>query len=94
MKEVSIPYTIYAMAARHLSENLEEDNLNRVGRMWWQWRRPGSLVRGEWVEMKRDYAEGMQIRGESEKIMFYVQGRTYFFGGIGHGPQIQRLARK
>ena len=46
------------------------------------------------VEMKRDYAEGKQIGGESKKIMFYVQGRAYFFGGIGHGPQIQRHARK
>ncbi|KAH8765133.1 hypothetical protein BGZ57DRAFT_539358 [Hyaloscypha finlandica] len=43
--------------------------------------------------MKRDYAEGKQIGGESKKIMFYVQGRAYFFGGIGHGPQIQRHAR-
>ena len=51
-------------------------------------------MRREWVEMKRDYAEGKQIGGESKKIMFYVQGRAYFFGGIGHGPQIQRHARK
>jgi hypothetical protein len=65
-----------------------------VGRTWWQWRGPGSLVRGEWVEMKRDYAERMQMRGESKKVMFYVHGGTYFFGGIGHGPQVQRQARK
>jgi hypothetical protein len=29
-------------------------------------------VRGDWVEMKRDYAEGMQIGGESKKVMFYI----------------------
>jgi hypothetical protein len=92
MKEVSIPFIFYAIAARFLSENLDEDNLNRVERR--QWRRPGSLVWREWVEMKRNHAEGMQIGGESKKIMFYVQGRAYFFGGIGHGPQIQRHARK
>jgi hypothetical protein len=51
-------------------------------------------VRGEWVEMKRDYAEGMQIGGKSKKDMFYVQGRAYLFREIGHGRQIQRHARK
>jgi hypothetical protein len=30
--------------------------------------------------MKRDYAERMQMRGESKNVMFYVHGGTYFFG--------------
>jgi acetyl esterase/lipase len=94
IKEVSIPETFYAVAAKHICENLGEENLERVGRTWWQWRRPGSTVRAEWVEMKSDYAERMKAGGESKKVMFYVHGGAYFFGGIGHGPQIQRHARK
>jgi len=94
VKEITIPDTFYPVAARHISENLKEDNLNRVGRTWWQWRRPGSVVRAEWVEMKSDYEERMRAGGETKKVMFYVHGGAYFFGGIGHGPQIQRHARK
>jgi acetyl esterase/lipase len=94
VKEVFIPDTFYPLAARHISENLGGNNLERVGKTWWQWRRPGSVVRAEWVEMKSDYAERMKNGGESKKVMFYIHGGAYFFGGIGHGPQIQRHARK
>jgi acetyl esterase/lipase len=94
VKEVLIPDSFYTIAAKHISLNLGEKNLNRVGRTWWQWRRPGSTVRAEWVEMKADYVERIKMGGESKKVMFYVHGGAYFFGGIGHGPQIQRHARK
>jgi hypothetical protein len=94
VKGITIPDTFYPIAARHISENLGVDNLNRVGRTWWQWRRPGSVVRAEWVEMKSDYEERMRAGGESKKVMFYVHGGAYFFGGLGHAPQIQRHARK
>jgi hypothetical protein len=96
VKEVEIPEQFYESAARLITENLGPTNLERVGRTWWQWRRPGSTVRAEWVEMKRDYKERMRegAGSRSKKVMFYVHGGAYFFGGIGHGPQIQRHARK
>ncbi|RDW78355.1 hypothetical protein BP5796_06207 [Coleophoma crateriformis] len=91
---VEIPSDFYSIAAEHISANLGPVNLNRVGKTWWQWRRPGSVVRAEWVEMKSDYLERKANGDEGKKVMFYIHGGAYFFGGISHGPQIQRHARK
>ncbi|CZR66091.1 related to acetyl-hydrolase [Phialocephala subalpina] len=101
VKDVVIPTSFYPEAARIISDNLGEKNLNRVGKTWWQWRKPGSVVRAEWIEMKSDYLErvgnggnGVEGMRESKKVIFYIHGGAYFFGGIGHIPQMQRHARK
>lgn len=89
----------------HIQEALGDTNLNLIGRTWWQWRRPGSVVKTEWVEMRADYLErtSRQVekeegRGENggggKKVMFYIHGGGYHLGGVGHGPQCQRHARK
>lgn len=97
--DVAIPPRFYEDAVVHLQEALGEKNLNLVGKTWWQWRRPGSVVKTEWVEMRADYLERKQeekegARAGGKKVMFYVHGGGYHLGGVGHGPQCQRHARK
>jgi len=92
--DVEVPAEFYPEAARHIQANLGPVNLNRVGKTWWQWRRPGSVVRGEWVEMKSDYLERKANSNVGKKIMLYVHGGAYFLGAAGHVPQFQRHARK
>ena len=92
--DVIIPVEFYPEAARHIQANLGPINLRRVGKSWWQWRRPGSVVRAEWVEMKPDYLERKANSNLGKKVMFYVHGGAYYLGPVGHAPQIQRHARK
>jgi len=94
VSEVEIPNGFYPEAARYIQANLGPVNRHRIGDTWWQWRLPGSVVRAEWVEMKTDYLERRANNDPGNKVMFYIHGGAYFFGGIGHGPQIQRHARK
>jgi len=51
-------------------------------------------VRAEWVEMKSDYLERKSKNDPGKKVMFYIHGGAYIFGGLGHAPLIQRHARK
>ena len=55
---------------------------------------PRSFVRAEWIEMKGDYLERKANNDPGKKVMFYIHGGAYYFGGVGHGPQMQRHARK
>jgi acetyl esterase/lipase len=91
--EVEIPSKFWAQAALHIQANLGP-NLSRVGKSLWQWRKPGSVVRAEWVEMKSDCPERKALGGRSNKVMFYIHGGAYLLGGVGHVLQIQRHARK
>jgi acetyl esterase/lipase len=92
--DVKIPKRFNGLAAQHVTANLGPANLNRVGKTWWQWRKLGSVVRAEWVEMKNDFVERNERNDPGKKVMFYVHGGAYYLGGIGHGFQIQRHARK
>jgi acetyl esterase/lipase len=93
--DVEIPNIFNNHAANHIISNLGPANLERVGKHWWRWRRLGSVVRAEWVEMRRDFTERKDRNDPGTKVMFYVHGGAYYLGGsIGHGPQIQRHARK
>lgn len=85
------PY--YARAATLVQQQLGP-NLDRVGRTWWQWRKPGETIKAQWVEMKVDYEERMRKGDEGKKVIFYVHGGAYYLGGCGHDVQIQRHARK
>ncbi|RDW64588.1 hypothetical protein BP6252_10239 [Coleophoma cylindrospora] len=94
VKDVVIPSNFYDDSARYIQENLGPANLNRVGKTWWQWRRPGSEVKAEWVEMKTDYLKRKRSNNPIQKVMFYIHGGAYYLGAIGHLGQIQRHARK
>ncbi|RDW68670.1 hypothetical protein BP5796_09327 [Coleophoma crateriformis] len=94
VKDVTIPSNFYDDSARYIQANLGPANLSRVGKTWWQWRRPGSEVKAEWVEMKIDYLRRKRSNDPGKKVMFYIHGGAYYLGAIGHLGQVQRHARK
>ncbi|OTB03669.1 hypothetical protein M426DRAFT_321594 [Hypoxylon sp. CI-4A] len=94
--QVEIPETKLVEAADALQEQLGPDGIRRVGgRNWWQWRRPNSTLKAEWIEMKADYHERKKASDPGKRVMLYVHGGAYFFGSIDeHRYQMQRHARK
>lgn len=93
VRDVEVPSTFYGQAAELVQAQLGR-NLDKVGRTWWQWRKLGSTVRAQWVEMKMDHEERVARKDPGTKVIFYVHGGAYYIGGIGHDIQIQRHARK
>ncbi len=83
-------------AAQALQDQLGADGLSRVGgSTWWQWRRPDSELKAEWIEMKTDYQERKRANDSGKRVMLYVHGGAYFFGSVDeHRYQMQRHARK
>jgi len=51
IEDVEIPEEFYPNAAQYIQESMGPTNVTLVGKHWWQWRRPGSHVKAEWVEM-------------------------------------------
>ena len=85
-----------ARATDVLIAQLGQKGVNMIGgKSWWQWRREGSILRAEWIEMRGHY-NYLKKRGEqSKRIMLYVHGGAYFFGSVDeHRYQLQRHARK
>ena len=83
-------------AAKLLEADLGQDGIRRVGgRKWWQWRKPKSPLKAEWIEMRADYNE-RKAKGEPvTRAMMYIHGGAYFFGSVDeHRYQLQRHARK
>lgn len=65
------------------------------GQKWWQWRRDGSTLQAEWIEMRRDYTKREASNDNGKRVMLYVHGGAYFFGSVDeHRYQLQRHARK
>lgn len=93
VQDVEIPTSFYGQAATLVQAQLGP-NLDKIGRTWWQWRKLGSMVRAQWVEMRVDYEERMAKKDPGKKVIFYLHGGAYYLGGIGHDVQIQRHARK
>lgn len=84
-------------SAEHIRAQLGPDGIKAVGgRTWWEWRREGSTLKAEWIEMRKDQEErkkSTNIKGQ--RIMLYVHGGAYFFGSVDeHRYQMQRHARK
>lgn len=92
-QDVVIPEEFYQQAAQLVQAQLGP-NLDRIGKTWWQWRKPGSQHKSTWVEMKTDYEERIARKDPGKKVIFYIHGGAYYLGGIGHGLLIQRHARK
>jgi acetyl esterase/lipase len=61
-----------------------------------QWRRDGTTLKAEWIEMRKDYDARKQLAiTKGDRIMLYVHGGAYFFGSVDeHRYQMQRHARK
>lgn len=96
VEQITIPEDQVNKAAKVLSAQLGPIGIELVGgEKWWQWRRDGSLLQGDWVEMRRDYTARKQNAVKSNRIMLYIHGGAYFFGSVDeHRYQLQRHARK
>lgn len=83
-------------AAKILIDQLGRRDVEKVGgRTWWQWRRPETPLRAEWIEMKKDWAERRRLGTKCERCILYVHGGAYYFGSVDeHRYQMQRHARK
>ncbi|CAL3962582.1 unnamed protein product [Diplocarpon coronariae] len=94
--EVKISEEYTNKAAEHIQEQLGHHGIRRVGgKTWWQWRRSGSEVEAEWIEMRSDYNERKVNKDTGKRVMLYVHGGAYFFGSVDeHRYQMQRHARK
>ncbi|XXG96110.1 hypothetical protein Hte_002389 [Hypoxylon texense] len=94
--QVEIPEAQLTKAADALQEQLGPDGIRKVGgRNWWQWRKPGSPLKAEWIEMKSDYHERKKVGDPGKRVMLYVHGGGYYFGSVDeHRYQMQRHARK
>lgn len=94
--EVTIAPEYIKNSAEAINEQLGHHGVERVGgRTWWQWRRPGSELKAEWIEMKVDYQERKKRGDGGKRVMLYVHGGAYFFGSVDeHRYQLQRHARK
>ncbi|KAH6843046.1 Alpha/Beta hydrolase protein [Chaetomium sp. MPI-CAGE-AT-0009] len=93
---VEIPETDLLRAADLLAEQLGPEGIRQVGgKEWWQWRKPKSPLKAEWIEMKADYYERKKSPEGGNRVMLYVHGGGYYFGSVDeHRYQIQRHARK
>ncbi|KAI1101723.1 alpha/beta-hydrolase [Jackrogersella minutella] len=93
---VEIPEPKLAEAADALQEQLGPDGIRKVGgRNWWQWRKPKSPLKAEWIEMRADYHDRKKSDDPGKRVMLYVHGGAYFFGSVDeHRYQMQRHARK
>ena len=96
VEEVAIPQKAIDDAADAIVAQLGHKGIDKVGgSKWWQWRREGSNLKAEWVEMRADYEKRKQTKEDCKRIMLYVHGGAYFFGSVDeHRYQIQRHARK
>jgi acetyl esterase/lipase len=96
LEEITIPDDKLDHSARVIQEELGHDGIRKVGgRKWWQWRKPNSPLKAEWIEMRADYNERKRINDPGRRVMLYVHGGAYFFGSVDeHRYQMQRHARK
>ncbi|KAI1758072.1 alpha/beta-hydrolase [Xylaria castorea] len=83
-------------SANALQEQLGPEGIRKVGgENWWQWRRPESPLKAEWIEMRSDYNQRTKSGDPGKRVMLYVHGGGYYFGSVDeHRYQMQRHARK
>lgn len=94
LDELIIPQTHLTRSAELLQAQLGHAGIDRIGgKTWWQWRRPDSPMKAEWIEMRVDYNK--RAGAKPERIILYVHGGAYYFGSVDeHRYQMQRHARK
>ncbi|MCJ1282362.1 hypothetical protein MMC26_001685 [Xylographa opegraphella] len=94
--EVIIPNQSIVSAADALIAQLGHRGIDKVGgKAWWQWRRDGTNLKAEWIEMRGDHQRRKESGDNGKRVMLYVHGGAYFFGSVDeHRYQMQRHARK
>ncbi|KAF1811987.1 alpha/beta-hydrolase [Eremomyces bilateralis CBS 781.70] len=95
-EEVEISETLLSESAELLQRQLGPKGIQLVGGAhWWQWRRPKTQFKAEWIEMRNDYNERKASGVALSRIILYVHGGAYYFGSVDeHRYQMQRHARK
>ncbi|GES64373.1 lipase/esterase family protein [Aspergillus terreus] len=96
---VTVPSQYLTSAAEAILAQLGPKGIEKVGgKEWWQWRGPAEDLKGEWIEMRKDYNERKQTVGvhpSQNRVMLYIHGGAYYFGSLEtHRYQMQRHARK
>ncbi|PHH74192.1 hypothetical protein CDD80_3240 [Ophiocordyceps camponoti-rufipedis] len=97
VEAVTVSDALLERAADLLIRQLGEDGIRQVGgREWWRWRGPESTsLDAEWIEMRKNADERERSGDEQRRIMLYLHGGAYFFGGVdNYRYQLQRHARK
>lgn len=96
VEDITVPDEQLLRAAALLEEQLGPEGIRRVGgSKWWQWRKPQSPLKAEWIEMRADYNERKRTEAPLTRVMLYVHGGAYYFGSVDeHRYQMQRHARK
>jgi acetyl esterase/lipase len=91
-----IPETHLTASAEAIQAQLGSHGIESVGgKTWWQWRRPGSEMSAEWIEMRAHFQVRQSGNDPGKRVMLYVHGGGYFFGSVdAHRYQLQRHARK
>ncbi|GAM89909.1 hypothetical protein ANO11243_079490 [Dothideomycetidae sp. 11243] len=95
-EEVTIPASHLKHAASLLTSQLGPSGVEVVGgSKWWQWRPEQTPLKGEWIEMRKDYTQRKSKQQEASRIILYIHGGAYYFGSVDeHRYQLQRHARK
>ncbi|KAL8363566.1 hypothetical protein RB601_009365 [Gaeumannomyces tritici] len=96
VQDIKVPEDHITRAASLLEEQLGPEGIRKVGgSKWWQWRKPDTPLRAEWIEMRSDHNERKKSGQPCKRIMLYIHGGAYYFGSVDeHRYQLQRHARK
>ncbi|MCJ1356627.1 MAG: hypothetical protein MMC33_006622 [Icmadophila ericetorum] len=94
--EVTITEDSISRAAELIRAQLGHRGIDKIGgKTWWTWRREGSVLKAEWIEMRGDYNRRKKTGEKGSRVVLYVHGGAYFFGSVDeHRYQLQRHARK
>nr|POF18540.1 ab hydrolase superfamily protein c4a8.06c [Quercus suber] len=95
-QDVEIAPQFLERAATILRDELGWKGIERIGgKTWWQWRRPESPLKAEWIEMRKDFVERKRKGEKCDRVILYIHGGAYYFGSVDeHRYQMQRHARK
>ena len=93
---MTVPSQSITNAADALIAQLGHRGIDKIGgKAWWQWRRDGTNLKAEWIEMRADHQRRKESGDKGKRVMMYVHGGAYFFGSVDeHRYQMQRHARK
>jgi len=96
-QHIQIPQASLLRSADLVRAQLGPEGIKAVGgKTWWEWRRDGTTLKAEWIEMRKDMEQRKKSQNtKGQRIMLYVHGGAYFFGSVDeHRYQMQRHARK
>lgn len=97
VEQIEVPQGQLSRSAEYIRAQLGPHGIDAIGgKTWWEWRREGTSLKAEWIEMRKDMQERKKSKNvKGQRVMLYVHGGAYFFGSVDeHRYQMQRHARK